>query len=698
MKPDTKTDTYQPNMNKSHIKLLAIAGLLMAVMFTVQAQQLINQRQITLLEKARRPDDLWPRGDGHILIAEPGSPLAQKGYEEPGGSFSPGPGSFGISLWVMNKKEKLVATSDNIPMDKISQSYIYGNANLIPSVENITPYYKCEWIYADAGKWKLKVSNITAGYYIVVVARSVGPAGGPLTSAIWDIDRLTLNHRYKINISEKPSGIAIGNEEKGELQKDIPFKDNVFSENGWAFARMAMPQNAFELTITDSKPQFKSALSYTEPVEDFEVDMPDARFEKSLRAQITNLMMGYIGLQTGPGEPVNYPLAWERDGAYSLVAMAKSGHLETARQLSSYFAENDFFGGFGAEGDAAGSAINALTEVAYLLNEPAYFNYIWPHIKRKLAIIDTMMNAKADVYRNYLGPLVPHLEYDTRRRQLICRKSEEGLIIGTMDDHFPVLYINAISYRGLVQASRLAKYFHEDNFADSCLAKAAKLKAAWQNGFGKPKYENERNFMISIWPSWMTNRDNKFYRGKIEAKHQQEWGDGDQPKERPLWTYFLAAEAHQWLYLDRPDRTWQTLNYFWNNQCAPGLYTYWEGNGEENTFKQWENYRGWLQPKYITPHYWTASEMALLQLDMLAYVDEAQADFRFVIGAGIPADWLNKPMWVKGYKTKAGTISWSYDNKANTLGVVIKDAPRKYAVVPGITFLNAKTRLKVTYK
>lgn len=683
-------------MKQTTTKTLAIAWLLAFTTAAAEAQQLINQRQITLLEKARRPDDLWPRGDGHILIAEPGSPLAQKGYEEPGGSFSPGPGSFGLSLWVTDKNDKLVATSDNIPMDKIKQSYLYGNANLIPAVENVTPYYKCTWIYADAGQWELKVSGIKADYNVAVVARSVGPAGGPLTSAIWDINHLLVNHRYKISMSEAPSKITIGNEEQGELQKDIPFKDNVFSESGWAFARLNIAGDSFDMTITDTKPQFKSALSYTEPVEGFDVSLPDERFEKSLRAQISHLMMGYIGRQTGPGEPINYPLAWERDGAYSMVAMAKSGHLETARQLSAYFAENDFFGGFGAEGDAPGSAINALTEVAYLLNDPAYFKYIWPHVKRKLAIIDTMMNAKKDIYRNYLGPLAPHLEYDTHRRQLICRKSEEGLIIGTMDGHFPVLYINAISYRGLVQASRLAKYFNENAFADSCLAKADKLKTAWQAGFGKPKYENERNFMISIWPAWMTNRDNSFYREKIQAKHQQEWGNGDEPKERPLWTYFSAAEAHQWLYLDRPDRVWQTLRYFWANQCAPGLYTYWEGSGEENTFRQWENYRGWLQPKYITPHYWTASEMALLQLDMLVYVDEAKDNFRFVIGAGIPQDWLKKPMWVKRYKTKAGTVSWDY--KDNTLNVTVEGAPQKYAIVPGVTFVNAKTKLKVTYK
>ncbi|MBE7178473.1 MAG: hypothetical protein INR69_18875, partial [Mucilaginibacter polytrichastri] len=558
-----------------------------------------------------------------------------------------------------------------------------------------TPYYTCTWTYDEPGKWTLKVSRSSKSK-LGIVTRGVGPAAGPLTSAIRDSNRILINHRWILHSTAKAQKTVIGNEEAGELKKNIPAKDLVFSETGWAFSRAVYDEEKFSITVTDTKPQFGSPLAHTKTVQNFGISLPDERFEKSLQAQIANLMMGYIGRQTGPGEPINYPLAWERDGAYSLVAMAKSGHLETARQLSVYFAENDFFGGFGAEGDAPGSAINALTEVAMLVNDPVYYRWVWPHIKRKLGIIDEMMHAKTDLYKNYIGPLAPHLEYDTRRRQLICRKTEDGLIVGTMDGHFPVLYINAISYRGLVQASRMAQYFHENAFADSCLAKAALLKKAWQNGFGKEKYENERNFMISIWPSWMTNRSNDFYRKKIEAMHDEEWGKGDEPKERPLWTYFSAAKAHQWLFLDRPDRTWQTLNYFWANQSSPGLYTYWEGNGEENTFRQWENYRGWLEPKYVTPHYWTASEMALLQLDMLVYVDESADDFQIVVGAGVPESWLKKPMSVKNYRTKAGTVSWEYRN--NTLNVTVQGAPKKYIVKAGPNFVHAKTRIHVSYK
>jgi hypothetical protein len=654
----------------------------------------INQRQITLLEKSKRQDDPWPRGDGHALIGEPGSPLAQKGYHEPAGSFTPSPGSFGIALWVRNEQHKLIATSDNIPMEEVEEQYVHEGNSKIPSIESKTPYYRSTWSSAGLGQWLLKINDVKPGIAIEIVFRSVGPAGGPLQSVIWDTNKLLLDRKWIATPDVLPSAITIGDESTGELLTATPGKESILSDAGWGFARLEMKKSSFSMALKDTRPQFGSTLSYEKITPQFTLELPDKRFEQSLKSQIATLMMGYIGRQTGPGEPINYPLAWERDGAYSLLAMAKSGQLQTAKELSVYFAENDFFGGFGAEGDAPGSAINALIEVAFIFNEPEFDQWLWPHIERKLHIIDEMMHAKTEIYKEFIGPLAPHIAHEIRRRQLICNPFEDGLIVGTMDNHFPVLYINALSYRALIQASRLAIKLKKPDVSSQCLAKASTLKSGWLNGFGKPKYDNERNFMISIWPSWITNKEFTPFVNKIEEQRNVLWSKGA-PKERPLWTYFTVSEAHQWLFMERIDRTWETINYFWANQCAPGLFTYWEGNGEENTFRQWENYRGWLKPKYVTPHYWTASEMTHLQLDMLVYIDESKEEFEFVIGGGVPTAWLNQPIAVKNYRTKAGVVSWEYKN--NTLAISIAGADRKYSARPGVAFRQNNTTVTVAY-
>ena len=63
-------------------------------------------RQRVLDEMMRRPEDPWPRGSGHVILAIPGSREIDKGYYEPGGSFSPAVGSFGISFWVLDGKDR----------------------------------------------------------------------------------------------------------------------------------------------------------------------------------------------------------------------------------------------------------------------------------------------------------------------------------------------------------------------------------------------------------------------------------------------------------------------------------------------------------------------------------------------------------------------------------------------------------------
>src|SRR5204863_8217147 len=66
----------------------------------------------------RRSSDL-------VVLAVPGCSEASKGYHEPGGSFSPSFGSFGVSIWVADNDGKIVATSDSLPPDEIDQKLVW---------------------------------------------------------------------------------------------------------------------------------------------------------------------------------------------------------------------------------------------------------------------------------------------------------------------------------------------------------------------------------------------------------------------------------------------------------------------------------------------------------------------------------------------------------------------------------------------
>ncbi len=621
----------------------------------------LTQREICLQAMKERPNDPWPKGDGHVILAEPGSPREQKGYHEPGGLFSPAPGSFGVSFWILDSKGNRIKSTEELDKGEIKQEYSWQKGKIVPSINTVTPYYSCSWSLVDGGnfrcdlKMKQKMNTCSA-----IVFRSIGPAGSPLESIFLDGSVLTLNHRWTISFETKSQlKVYLGNESLDELDhgKEI---SSFESPNGWAFAKVEFSNEPITILIHASAPSFKSPLSFSSVKSCLKMDLPSKEFKDSLDAQAANLMMGFIGKQTCPGEPTNYPLAWERDGAYSVIAMARCGQIETAKELCVHFAENDFFGGFGPEADAPGSAINALVETALISGDKEFQLWIWPHILRKASIIRKMYEAKSTIRKTWTGPIVPsHRGKDII--PIICETAKDGLINGTMDLHFPLLYINAVSRRGLVQASKIAVKLGEDHKAIEFANFADDIRKAWLKNFSRKDLYNDRNFISAIWPTWTIGPDHAQFRDAL----QKRWDDSASKgfcAELKLWSYFNVAETHQWLLLGDTKKVWTTLRYFWENQCSPGLYTYWEGNGEENSFGLWKDIRGWLKPKHITPHYWTAAEMLLLQLDMLAYIDESKKEPELVIGAGTPKEWLSKPMQVEGIHTSLGKVGWSYSN------------------------------------
>jgi hypothetical protein len=355
--------------------------------------------------------------------------------------------------------------------------------------------------------------------------------------------------------------------------------------------------------------------------------------------------------------------------------------------LAGYLAENDFFGGFGAEADAPGLAIWALSELAEYLDDPEYERQLWPHIARKAGLIEQMLSTQEPLYQVFPGPVVPQLA-GSPVASLVADPAQNGLIVGRMDHHRPLLYVNAVSYQGLQDAAVLAERLGYAEEASRWQTAANNLRQAWQAAFQTAEVNNERTFISSLWPFWIAAPD---LTGAFEGHLEQRWQMVRTPdggyQNRPLWTYFEVGEAHQWLYLERPDRVWATLDWFWDNQVAPGLFTWWEGNGEENTFHQWEKVRGWVEPPYVTPHYWTTAEMVLLQLDMLVY---ARPDGSLVVGGGVPESWLSGPIHVGPLPTATGSVEWRWDGEMLTVSV----EGEAVEIVPGPAFSGRPVRVE----
>ena len=434
----------------------------------------------------------------------------------------------------------------------------------------------------------------------------------------------------------------------------------VHNASGWAHVRLALPDEPLTLSLTRDVPIASDRLPrQSRP----KLEGLDTRFTAALSSQITTLQLGLVGNQTRPGEPLNYPLEWLRDGAYVVVALARAGQTDLAGQLALEFARKDFFGGFGAEGDAPGLALWALAETSALLRRGAFDRAIWPHVQRKAELILLMSRATSDVRHEFSGPASPQNLKRRRELTLVAEPARDGLIDGRMDWHRPIFYINAVSYAGLIGAARIADNLEEAAAAAAWRRAAADLRQAWIAAFSNPDWaesaDNDRTAISGLWPSDIAPVEP--FAKLMEQRWQEQEPEWNTPSYRPRWTYFPVAEAHQWLRLRRPDRVATILDHLWQHQPVPGLYTLWEGRGEPGKLSRWKAFRGWVEPPNVNPHYWSASEVLLLQLAMLAETQGGPDSEELVIGGGIPAEWLSSEIAVSGIGTTRGFVDWTWN-------------------------------------
>ena len=654
-------------------------------------------------EMQSRPLDPWPRADGHIVLAIPGTTDERKAYLEPGGSFSPAVGSFGLSIWLENAEGKLQATSDSINLYEIKQALDWSRGKQTPDVQTETEYYKQVWMQNDQSTWQMHLDFTDHDLTPSLLIRSVGPSGGQIRSLTWDGKTLLLNKRWALTFDPLPKDVILGEENVSGWKEVSVQKSAVNSPLGWGFARVKL-ESEKKLMVHDQdlKPAKKVGMYSESTLADLKLDLPDPRFTQSLNAQVAHMMMGLAGEQTRPGDPASYPLAWQRDGAYELVALARAGKTETAKTLSKFFAENDFFGGFGPEADAPGLSIWALTDVAKQLHDKEFDQWLWPHINRKAEFIERMLDAKSKIEQPVSGNLLTE-SWNDPENKLVAEAAQNGLIVGRMDHHRPLLFVNAVSYQGLVDAAKMAERLGHMAEANRWNEKANKLKTAWNNAFSLPMTDNERTYISALWPSWIATDKVDSFKTNLNQRWLYFHDSNNQYKNMPMWTYFSLAEAHQWLFLDRPDLAWSTVEWFWNHQSSPGLYTWWEGSERESPPEKWINVRGWIRPPGViasyqvpalTPHYWTAAEMSLIQLDMLAYLNKLQSEPTLVIGAGVPKEWLGHEMSVDGLRVDDMKVDWHWHN--NKMNVIIHGA-KNIKVKLGKNF-PANTNIELSFQ
>ncbi|MBW4474811.1 MAG: hypothetical protein KME45_31200 [Stenomitos rutilans HA7619-LM2] len=649
--------------------LVISAGINNRVQFNQFTTALLDYgtpRQQVQAQMSIRSTDFWPRSSGHVVLATTGSQAEDKAYHEPGGSFSPKAGSFGVAIWVIDKEGNPQTTSDAIPLNQIQQQFTYTPGQTIPKILTKTGFYQASWSSLKPGVWQLSLTPTASNAQSAVVIRSVGPAGGDIQSLHWDGQQLLINDRWAVKKLPTQVKVYLGSERSPDWMHQKVSTTQWQDKKGWGYARLELgTSNTASLVIEDLAPVSKRSLSLADTDASPVLNLPDPQFIDSFKAQIAHLKMGLVGNQTRPGDPIDYPLPRFRDGAYEVVALARTGHLDLVKKLVPYFAATDFTNGTQPEADIPALGIWVLSAIAEQINQPEYDQLLWLDVSRKAELIINMATNNRPGYSITDKSKILFSENpDALSLDLVAGKMEGSPGLIGLDPS-----ANLMSYRALLDAANFADRVKQTGMAVRWRSQAVQLQTAWQKNFDRLFAGMDATYTNGLWPSRIaTANQNAFMQG-LEARWKALYDDKGNLRQLPENTNFNLAETHQWLYLNQTERVWTTLRWFWRNQASSGLYTWWGKNDDSNgtripaSLSQWHRFRGWMTPAHVTPHYWTAAEMLLLQLDMLAYVDPIVNSSPLVVGAGIPQEWINQPMDIKGLYVGDNVVSWTWDTK-----------------------------------
>jgi hypothetical protein len=665
------------------LAVMVVAG---SVSFQLWWMQAASQRAIVLQEMRHRPDGPWPRGDGHVTLAGYGAIGTDRGWLESGGSFSPAFKSPGLSIWVIGPDGQRLTSSDEIPRSETRQAYGRTDKGQM-RITTTTPYYQLSVEVAGPQSYRFHLDRISAGgLRLAVLLRSVGPAGSPLETITATEDGLLANQTWRLNFATQDAPVCLGDElNSGGLTACLS-GTGVRSNAGWAFARLDIDGDSFAFSLERGDEGSTSEPLAPFPAPGLSLDGFPPTFTGRLAAQIDTLLGTTIEAETRPGDPVNYINSWQRDGAYIVVALGRAGLHEQARRLVTELAENDFYGGFGSEADAPGLALWALGEVATALRNPTFDEWAMPHVTRKVDLVKQMLALTEPWRQPFFGPLVPRTA-DRDDTNLVALPSEDGLIVGRMDWHYPRYYVNAVTYLGLREAATIAGRLEEVGLATAWTILANDLRDAYRNSFASAPPDDEqalnpRTAISGLWPTGIADPDK--FAPILEAVWQR---DFDPQGQRPRWSYFTFAQAHQWLRLGEIGRVHTFLDWADQQDIVPGLQVFWEGDGEENSSGLWLQARGHLQPDAVTPHYWTSAEAVLLSLEMLAYINDQD---ELVLGGGLLPEWLKSPLSAQEIGTRRGTVSWTWDG----VSCLVVDTPALLLARAGPSFPTNTTVIR----
>lgn len=390
------------------------------------------------------------------------------------------------------------------------------------------------------------------------------------------------------------------------------------------------------------------------------------RLANSIKSNLAYILINRNGPAIQPGARA-YARSWIRDGALTSSALLSMGYTEEARQFLQWYAPFQFpdgkvpccVDGRGAdptaEHDSHGQLIFAAMEYYRYTRDVGFLREMWPYVLKAVGYIHALREQRSTgqyrddpAYRAYRG-LVPesisHEGYASQPRHSYW-------------DNFFVL-------RGLKDAAAMAVILGEN--ADA--VRIALLRDAFREDLYASIAETLKQHQIDFIPGAVELGDFDPTSTTIALDPGGELGRLPQPALNRTFERYLdffdqrqaestweAYTPYEWrsvgtlIRLGRRDQALKAIAFFLEGQ-RPAAWNHWA----EVVWREPRN------PRFIgdMPHTWVGSDFIRAARTLFVY--ENEADQALVIGAGLPAAWLENPagVAVKRMPTWHGTLNYS---------------------------------------
>jgi len=393
--------------------------------------------------------------------------------------------------------------------------------------------------------------------------------------------------------------------------------------------------------------------------EHVQIDIPAA--QDLIDTARANLAFNLLA-RDGPairGGARNYRRSWIRDGSLASTALLRFGFDREVRDYIRWFAQYQFADGKVpccvdtrgadpvAEHDSHGEFIYIVTEYTRLTGDSALAREVWSHVEKAANYIDALRKQTRGEAPHFAGLLPPSI-------------SHEGYSAKPMHSYWDDFW----ALRGLKDAAWLAERLGKHD--------AARRFATIRDEFARDFHESIRRAMalhhIDYIPGCADLGDfdptsttigiepaddlGNLPHDAVLAEFTRYWNEASSRMNgtrawRDYTPYELRAVG-TFVRLGWRDRAQQLLQWFLDDRRPQG-------------WKQWAEVvaNDYRSPSYVgdIPHLWVGTDFVRSFVDMLAY--ERESDQSLVLGAGIPASWLERGVRVRGLRTIYGPLDFS---------------------------------------